>query len=63
MRTLKLIAALIALALLLYGLATFIAMNPDAREWGVSVRAFLAWCWLMGSIGAVGLIVSGEKQG
>lgn len=61
MKTLKFISAPIALAALLYGLVTFIAMNPDAREWDVSVRAFLAWVWLMGSIGVVGLIASGEK--
>lgn len=62
MKTLKFIAAPIAMALLLYGLTTFVAMNPDAREWDVAVRAFLAWVWLMGSIGAVGLIASGEAS-
>lgn len=63
MKTLKLIAAPIAIALLLYGLATFITMIPDPREWDIAGRAVLAWLWLMGSIGAIGLVVSVEKQG
>lgn len=50
---LKCVAASAACALLLYGLAVFICLEPDVREWEAGSRALLVWFWLMGNIGLV----------
>ena len=62
MKALKIIAAPIGIALLLYVLAVFVSMETDPREWGTWGRALLAWVWACCTFGVVGLIASGEAK-
>lgn len=56
---LKCAAASLLIAVALYGLAVFISLEPDVRKWEAVSRALMVWFWLMGSIGAVGLVKLG----